>query len=70
MTPRIYIIGSGVISHPHAMARAELPGSELHAADPSEEARASFLEAFPDFPRERMILWWSPPLRVGTCPKH
>jgi len=48
MSTRIYIIGTGVISHHHAMARAEIAGSELHAADPSESARASFLETFPD----------------------
>ncbi len=47
MSTRIYIIGSGVISHHHAQACGELAGSELHAADPSPEARASFLEAFP-----------------------
>lgn len=48
MTPRIYLIGTGVIAHHHAQARAQIPDCELHAADPSPDARASFQEAFPD----------------------
>jgi predicted dehydrogenase len=49
MKQRIYIIGTGVISHHHANARKALPReTELYAADLSSTARESFRKEFPD----------------------
>jgi len=46
---RIYLIGAGVISRHHAIARSRLPHpSDLYVADPSAAARETFQNEFPD----------------------
>lgn len=46
---RIFLLGAGTMAREHARAaRASGAAIEIHAADPSDEARASFGELFPE----------------------
>lgn len=45
---RVYLYGAGAIAHQHGTAAAKLPGCQLFAADPSEDARDAFQNAFPN----------------------
>jgi predicted dehydrogenase len=48
MTQRLFLIGAGVIARAHAGAARALPDIELHVADPSREALATFADSYPE----------------------